>query len=151
MSTADMPTPRLGAVMRAAEKEPTDLTHLVEANVYARLGPRARAVFDGVRAAKAENAARRARVLKYDDLKVRLTTPPLSYKDARQWSGYVPPRTVAEDTCPACPPPERVNRGQHCQNPEHLARLNTSPERAALVEICAEAMRREQEETTAGA
>lgn len=83
-----------------------------------------------------EHAARRARVLRYPDLAARLTEPPLRFPRPTQWSGYIPPRVLAEDTCPRCP--------AGCVNREHTAKVNASPERRALVEIASEALRREQ-------
>jgi hypothetical protein len=56
-------------------------------------------------------------VLAHPDLRERLTTPPLGYASAEQWNGYIPP-----ELC----------------NGEH----NSSPRRAALVDIVAEAHRR---------
>lgn len=69
-------------------------------------------------------ADRRARVLKYPDLAQRLTDRPLSFTRPELWNGFVPPKTVpAEDGYV----------------------INTSPYRAALVAICAEAMQRDQD------
>lgn len=74
---------------------------------------------------KVECLARRDRVLAYVDLDRKLTLPPLDYSRATQWNGYVPPTMCGEA-------------------------LNTSPRRHALVEISAEALRREREEQEHG-
>lgn len=87
--------------------------------------------------AASEVADRRGRVLKHPDLAAKLTKPPLNYKRPEQWNGYVPPRTDAEDECPGCP--------DRCRGVAHLAAANTSPWRRALIEICHEALQREQE------
>jgi len=80
-----------------------------------------RAVWEPMRArARAEAQARRARVLAHPDLAEALTAPPLCYARPDQWSGYVPPAAWQETR-------------------------NDSARRAALVAICAEALRREQE------
>lgn len=73
------------------------------------------------RQAAEETAARRSRVLRYPDLAAKLTEPPLSYSKPEHWNGFVPPR-------------------------EYNGQINASPRRKALVELCAEAMRREQAE-----
>lgn len=82
-----------------------------------------------VTVARAHEAAqaRRARVLAHDDLRAALCLPPLAYERPEQWSGYVPPQTW----------PRRHGDG-----------LNASPRRVALVDIAAEAFRREQEPAT---
>ncbi|GAA4849576.1 hypothetical protein GCM10023403_10370 [Pseudonocardia benzenivorans] len=85
------------------------------------------------------NQARRERVLAHEDLAKALTQPPLALDDPRKWTGWIPPRTDPEQTCsPWC--------GKHhdpCSNTQHRARINDSPIRAQLVEIAAEALRRE--------
>lgn len=63
---------------------------------------------------------RRNVVLKYPDLAARLTQPPLDYARPDQWNGYVPPETYGNA-------------------------LNLCPRREALVEILAEAQRRDAE------
>jgi hypothetical protein len=78
----------------------------------------ARAAAAAVAAARDANAHRRAAVLAHPDLAARLTQPPLSYSRPERWNGYIPPRLWREEP-------------------------NTSPQRAALVEIAAEAMARE--------
>lgn len=80
-----------------------------------------RATWESARVKAREQAAqRRGRVLAHADLADRLTAPPLGYARPDQWSGYVPPATWQETR-------------------------NDSARRAALVDICAEALRREQE------
>ena len=80
-----------------------------------------RAVWESARATAREQAAqRRERVLAHADLADRLTAPPLCYPRPEQWTGYVPPATWQETR-------------------------NDAARRAALVDICAEALRREQE------
>jgi hypothetical protein len=74
-----------------------------------------------IRNARREVAARRERVLTYEDLAGRLTQPPMSYTRPGCWTGFVPP---------ALDPDGQPNR---------------SPYRAALVDIAAEAMRRHRE------
>lgn len=88
----------------------------------------------------AESAARRERVLRYPDLAKRLTEPPLGYKRPQDWSGWVPPATGEVEACPAC----QSDPGKWgCKRPGHHARANNSRRRAALVEIAAEALARE--------
>lgn len=74
---------------------------------------------------RAECAARRARVLAYVDLRARLTQAPLFFSTPDMWNGRLPPAM-------------------------HGDQMNTSPRRRALVEISAEALRREREEQEAG-
>jgi len=62
-------------------------------------------------------AERRKLVLAHPDLAVRLTEEPIGYERPEQWTGYVPPL---------------IWNGE----------LNDSARRAALAEICAEALRR---------
>ncbi|WP_098960467.1 hypothetical protein [Pseudonocardia sp. N23] len=86
-----------------------------------------------------ENQARRDRVLAHEDLAKALTQPPYAISDPRRWSGWIPPRTDPPQVCgPSC--------GKHhnpCNWTQHRARINDSPIRAQLVEIAAEALRRE--------
>lgn len=88
-------------------------------------------------ASRIESQARRARVLAHPDLAKRLTEPPLSYTDPARWNGWIPPRTLPEDSCGGC------SSGGRCTR-DHAARLNDSPFRKALVAIAAEALEREQ-------
>lgn len=68
---------------------------------------------------KTRSQARRALVLKHEDLRQRLCASPLEFHRAEEWNGWIPPELTAEGA------------------------RNTSPRRAALVEIVAEAERRE--------
>lgn len=68
---------------------------------------------------------RRARVLKYPDLAEEICGV-LGLSAASHWNGYVPPASDPEG--------------------RHGVRPNTSPIRVSLVEICTEALRREQAE-----
>lgn len=69
------------------------------------------------RAARDENDRRRRLVLAHEDLAKRLTEPPLAHSAPERWTGFVPPATCA-------------------------GAINTSPVRAQLVAIVAEAERR---------
>lgn len=66
-------------------------------------------------------AERRERVLAHPDLAARLTERPLKFARPDVWNGFVPPKYV----------PSRDGQ-----------RINDSPYRIALVDICAEAHRR---------
>lgn len=68
------------------------------------------------------SAADRDAILRYPDLAQKLTEPPLNYARPEQWRGFVPPAVCEQ-------------------------RLNTSPERGALVELIQEAYRRDAENT----
>lgn len=70
--------------------------------------------------ALAENARRRALVLKHPDLAARLTEPPLRHTLPEHWTGYIPPSHDAPSVGGYQP-------------------INTSPARAALAAILAEA------------
>src|SRR5258708_27557204 len=97
--------------------------------------------------AERECAERRARVLKHPDLAKRLTEPPISYAKATQWNGWIPPRAidfeatreVLRDSTGYPNKAGRVALGE---------RQNDSPRRTALVELAAEAWRREQDENS---
>ncbi len=84
---------------------------------------------DGQAEALARCRERRERVLRHPDLAARLTQPPLNHSDPAMWNGYVPPATWGD-----------YWSGKHG---EGKPKPNNSPERAALVDICAEALRRE--------
>lgn len=90
--------------------------------------------------AHAGNQSRRARVLKYADLARRLCEPPLSYKFPEQWNGFVPPAELQDEI------PEVLHSS--APNVAHkmtgTRKRNNAPQRAALVDICAEAMCREE-------
>jgi hypothetical protein len=98
-----------------------------------------RAWVAAVAQSKAESAARRQRVLAHEDLVAQLQAPPLHIKTPEKWSGWVPPRTMPEQTCNFC------RAGDRCHDVDHLARTNDSPRRAALVAIATEALSREQQ------
>ncbi|WP_199572686.1 hypothetical protein [Streptomyces murinus] len=74
--------------------------------------------------ATAENARRRALVLKHPDLAAKLTEAPINHTTPQHWTGYVPP---AHD-------PESFGGGRP---------INTSPIRAALAALVEEAERRD--------
>lgn len=74
---------------------------------------------EALKASKEASSARRKRVLAYVDLRDRLKADPVSMADPEAWNGWIPPST-----------------DQH-------GSFNNSPRRAALVDIAAEAMRRE--------
>ena len=87
-----------------------------------------------------ENAERAARVLAYPDLADRLAEPPASIRDPYRWNGWIPPRTEPEGMCE-----DSCGRTARCaRHSEHRTRINRSAIRDQLVEIAAEAMRREQ-------
>lgn len=88
---------------------------------------------------KKESKARRARVLAHKDLTDRLSAPPLRLSNPQRWTGWIPPRLLAEESCAHCGP------GGHrrCRDQPHRARINNSPIRQQLVEIATEAMSRE--------
>jgi hypothetical protein len=75
-------------------------------------------------AAHAENKRRRALVLRYPELAARLTEPPIRHTTPEHWTGYVPPAHDAPGVGGDLP-------------------LNTSPARAALTALVAEAEARE--------
>lgn len=70
--------------------------------------------------AHAENARRRALVLRHPDLAARLCEPPIRHTTPEHWTGYVPPAHDAPGVGGGLP-------------------LNTSPARAALGALVAEA------------
>lgn len=87
---------------------------------------------------RAENAERRARVMRYPDLVARLAR----VKDPDTWSGYIPPRTDPEAACPTC-----TADGVPCTHRGHTSRANRSYVRRELVAIAAEALRRDTQPT----
>ncbi len=89
---------------------------------------------------RAATAARRERVLGFPDLAARLTEKPLNYPQPGMWSGYVPPHEDAY----AIPEPLHANGHPNARNKmTEPSGVNDTKRRAALVDICAEAMRRE--------
>lgn len=85
--------------------------------------------------------ARRDRVLAYPDLAQRLTQPPIGLEDPTQWTGWIPPQTIPEGVCG-----HECGRYHRCDR-IHAGRRNDSLRRAALVEIAAEAWRRDNQPT----
>lgn len=85
--------------------------------------------------------ARRDRVLAHPDLAKRLTEPPLGFPDPTDWSGWIPPQTVPEGMCG-----QNCGRYHRCDG-IHAGRRNDSLRRAALVDIAAEAWRRDNQPT----
>jgi hypothetical protein len=95
---------------------------------------------DALRESREASAARRERVFAHRDLVDKLRQPPLALTEPNRWSGWIPPKTLPEDVCPGC----RGNvRRPACDGLDHHARANDSPRRRQLVDIAAEAMRRE--------
>lgn len=84
-------------------------------------------------------SARRARVLAHPDLVQRLTERPLRFTDPYRWNGWIPPRSLPEEPCGS----ECGRHSRGACSATHQASLNDSPYRRALVEIAAEAYRRE--------
>lgn len=91
-------------------------------------------------ASKSESQARRDRVLAHPDLAKRLTQPPLSLSQPTKWSGWIPPRLLAEDACTHC---NSSGGDRRCRDWPHRARFNDSATRRQLVDIASEAMARE--------
>ena len=91
-------------------------------------------------------AERRARVLRYPDLAKKLTQPPVGYTQPEHWNGWIPPRIIDPEGREelAASPAGRFNQLGHRALGQ---RVNDSPRRGALVDIAAEALRREQEAT----
>jgi len=90
-------------------------------------------------ASKRESEARRARVLAHKDLTDRLKEPPLRLSNPTRWSGWIPPRLLAEESCTHC----KTGGDRRCRDRPHRARVNDSPIRRQLVDIATEAMARE--------
>ena len=87
------------------------------------------------------NEARRARVLKYDDLRQALTEPPLSFRRAEQWTGYVPPKHDPYE--PGEVAHNRAGKPNRKHKRAKQSGLNESPARTTLIVICREAYERE--------
>jgi hypothetical protein len=103
--------------------------------------------------ASSECAERRARVLKHPDLAKRLTEPPLGYSDPAHWNGWVPPRLTDPGSTGESLLMPRLDRGggisyrfNQLGHRTTGEQVNDSPRRAALVDIAAEALRREQDD-----
>lgn len=89
---------------------------------------------------KRDSQARRMRVMAHEDLAQQLQQAPLRLTDSGRWSGWIPPKTLPEECCVHC---QRDSPRPICRGWPHRARVNDSPARRQLVEIAAEAMRRE--------
>lgn len=83
-----------------------------------------------------ERQARRERVMRHPDLVARLA----QVMDPAAWTGYIPPRTDPDPACRTC-----TADGVPCTH--RTARANRSWQRRELVDICAEALRRETQPT----
>jgi hypothetical protein len=105
------------------------------------------AVADAVRSARAEHKARRDRVLSFPDLAARLCRPPLPFTRPQHWNGFVPPR-LGQDCERELLHSPAIDGGRPNQRHKMTAgrKDNDAAERTALVEICAEALRREREQ-----
>jgi hypothetical protein len=103
-------------------------------------GPVMRLWQQAVAASKRESQARRGRVLVHGDLAQQLKQSPLRLTEPSRWSGWIPPKTLAEEACSHC---ERDTPRPICRGLPHRARVNDSPVRRQLVAIATEAMARE--------
>jgi hypothetical protein len=86
-------------------------------------------------AARLESSRRRERVLAHPDLAARLVKV-LGLPAADRWSGWIPPKTLPESECPEC-------RAGACGSAPHRVYTNRTYIRRQLVEIAAEAYRRD--------
>ena len=97
-----------------------------------------------------EQADRRARVLKHPDLARRLEKE-AGYARARQWTGYIPPRLCAEDDAELLRSAHMSHGGELVFRFNQLGKrsagslVNDSPRRALLIDIAAEAWKRDHE------
>lgn len=89
--------------------------------------------------ARAESSRRRERVLAHDDLAARLGKV-LGISDPARWSGWIPPKALPEDDCGDC-------KAGACGSTAHRARANRTYIRRQLVDIAAEAYRRDTQPT----
>jgi hypothetical protein len=85
------------------------------------------------------SAARRARVLRHEDIAQRLLEPPLRYSRPEVWNGYIPPATGPY----GAKWPDDDGRGYGVDDAP-----NTSPCRAALMDLLRAVVEREQEATS---
>ncbi len=125
-------------------------------------GSRLHTIGAGMLAAHQANQARRAAVLRHPDLARKLTQFPLAWKRPQNWNGYIPPMDwpVDCDCWPDCTGMdghggEAVRASKIGQNGQLSVRFgqlghrsggtrpNSSAVRDALLEISAEAWRRE--------
>lgn len=131
--------------------EPTSLTATI-AEQLATLPQDSpiRAVLTAMRDGHRHNQQRRARVLKHEDLRKRLTESPLNFTRADKWSGYVPPEWVNIGEDELLRSARIIQDGELRVRHNQLGRrtegtiLNDSARRVVLVEISTEAKRREQ-------
>jgi len=147
-SSRVMPADVLRYARPPASRHPSSLPVPARLDVSSVVAGRgARRAFEAVEQARAANQARRERVLRHPDLARRLTEPPLGYSRPEQWNGYVPPAEI-QDEVPEGLHSSALDGGFPNQHGKRSGgtRPNMSPRRAALVDICAEALRREQEE-----
>ena len=139
-----------GTDRNARTREPVQLAQAV-ARVLQRLpgDSPARPVLDAMLAGHRTNQHRRASVLAHEDLRKRLTQAPLSFRRAEDWNGYVPPYMLAEDDgellrlVTATRGGEMVVRLNQRGNRSAGTLVNDSPRRAALIDISAEAWKRD--------
>lgn len=104
---------------------------------------RAEEAVQALNAAHVANQERRERVLRHPDLATQLRDV-LGITDASRWNGYVPPAHVPGSVRVTRTGPDRARRS--ASEDERYFVANTSPVRRRVVEICAEAFRREQAE-----
>ena len=132
-------------------EDPTPFSALI-IEQHASLPPdsRMRAVLEAARDGHRRNQRRRAAVLEHDDLRRCLEQPPLSFRRASQWNGYVPPAIVNPGEPEVLRQVRRMqdNTVRYWLNPKSKRTRgeipNDSPQRAALMDISAEAWRRER-------
>jgi hypothetical protein len=76
---------------------------------------------DQTRAAATRNTRRRATVLAHPDIAAKLTEPPMKFATPENWTGFVPPATLASGA------------------------INTSPVRPALLDLLHQAETRDSQ------
>lgn len=86
---------------------------------------------------------RRAAVLRYPDLAARLRERPLALTDPHTWNGFIPPQRGAVQACVHCEH-GRARRWATCDRHAHGQPGNHSAVRTQLLEIEAEAWRRDE-------
>jgi len=136
--------------------EPTSLATLVAEQIK-RLEPGTRPyeMRQMILRAHQANRERRAAVLKHDDLARRLITE-LGFKRAEQWNGYIPPAEWPIDDGELLREHRALRGGEmvvHFNQLGHRScgtQPNDSPRRMLLMEISAEAWRREHETSGPG-
>lgn len=111
-----------------------------------------RSVLTAMRDAHDRNQRRRRRVLSHEDLCKRLQSHLLNFTRTDRWNGYVPPAMVNVGESEVLRSARVVQDGALQVRYNQLGKRtegaipNDSAQRAALVEISMEAMRREQED-----